>query len=293
AQLLFSWFVLGLVALIPSLLPTLLAAFTPEAQRGRMLGTIISGQFSGILLSRTFSGLLAQQWGWRTVYALSAVGMLAVSVLFVRRLPATDRRSYGQLQRSQLRLWQRFGLLRRSCFCQALLFGCFMALWSSMALHLGGPPWRFGPAWIGSFGLVGLVSVAAAPLIGRLVDRVGADRIVLAGVLITAAGGFALGLWPSSLLALALGLMAVDLGVQGSFVANQTRIYALDPAARSRMSGQLFLTAYLGAAICSAVISGFWATWAWPGTCVFALMLVLLALVIERDTLLLLWGDGE
>jgi len=33
--------------------------------------------------------------------------------------------------------------------------------------------------------------------------------------------------------------MAVDLGVQGSFVANQARIYGIDPYARRRMSGQL------------------------------------------------------
>ena len=55
--------------------------------------------------------------------------------------------------------------------------------------------------------------------------------------------------------------MAVDLGAQGSFVANQARIYAIDPAARSRMSGQLFLIAYPGAAACSAVIATFWGRW--------------------------------
>lgn len=288
AVLLVSWFVLGLVALIPSLLPTLLAAFTPEQQRGRMLGIVISGQFSGILLSRTFSGLVAQQWGWRAVYGISAVVMMGVALLFVRglpRLPATDGRSYWQLQRSQLQLWRRFKRLRRSCLSQALLFGCFMALWSSLALHLGGEPWRFGPALIGSFGLVGLVSIVAAPLIGRLVDRTGPDRIVLAGVLTTAAGVVLLGLGPRSLPALALGLMAVDLGVQGSFVANQARIYALNPEARSRMSGQLFLTAYLGAAACSAVVAWFWGSWNWVGTCGFSLVLVALALVVERDTL--------
>lgn len=70
---------------------------------------------------------------------------------------------------------------------------------------------------------------------------------------------------------LALGLMAVDLGVQGSFVANQARNHAIDPAARSRMSGQLFLTADLGAAACSAVIAAAWSRWGWPGTCGFAL----------------------
>jgi hypothetical protein len=85
-------------------------------------------------------------------------------------------------------------------------------------------------------------------------------------------------------MALALGLMAVDLGVQGSFVANQARIYAIDPQARSRMSGQLFLTAYLGAAVCSAPISMFWMQWGWLGTCGFALALVGLTLAIERSS---------
>ena len=98
-----------------------------------------------------------------------------------------------------------------------------------------------------------------------------------------ACGVVALGIWPNSLSALALGLMAVDLGVQGSFVANQARIYGIDPSARSRMSGQLFLTAYLGAAACSVVISMFWSSWHWPGTTAFALTLVTLAFVLERQ----------
>ena len=286
--LLVSWFRLGLVALIPALLPSVLAALTPEEQRGRMLGIVLSGQFSGILLSRTFSGVLGQQWGWRAVYALSAAAMLAVALLFARRvpsLPLTERRTYCQLQRSQLQLWRRFARLRRSCLSQALLFGCFMALWNCLALHLGGSPWHFGPALIGTFGLVGLISILTAPPIGRLVDRFGPDRIVLAGVFTTGAGVLLLGLGSQTLPSLVLGLMAVDLGVQGSFVANQARILALDAAARSRMVGQLFLTAYLGAALCSAVIARFWALWGWVGTCGFALVLVALALAIERHSL--------
>ena len=287
AALLASWFVLGLVALIPSLLPPFLTAFTPEASRGRMLGIVLSGQFSGILLSRSVSGVLAQLWGWRAIYAVSAVAMLAVALLFRRQLPAlppTDGSGYWGLQASVLALWRRHPRLRRSCLTQALLFGCFMVLWSSVALHLAAPPWMLGPALIGSFGLVGLASIALAPGIGRLVDRVGPDRIVLAGLICTASGVLLLGLLPGSLIALALGLMAVDLGVQGSFVANQARIYAIDPAARSRMSGQLFLTAYGSAAICSAVISAFWRSWQWSGTCGFALALVAMAFGVERST---------
>ena len=281
-----SWFALGLMALIPSLLPPFLAAFTPEHQRGRMLGIVLSGQFSGILLSRSISGVVAQLWGWRAIYAISAVAMVALALLFRRLLPAlppADTRGYWALQRSLLQLWRTHARLRRSCFTQALLFGSFMALWGAVALHLGAAPWHMGPALIGSFGLVGLTSILAAPGVGRLVDRHGPDRIVVWGVACAGLGVVVLGVWPSSLAALALGLMAVDLGVQGSFVANQARIYAIDPAARSRMSGLLFLTAYLGAAACSVAISVFWSHWQWPGTTAFALILVTLAFVLERQ----------
>ena len=282
-----SWFLLGMVALIPSLLPPFLTAFVPDSQHGRMLGIVLSGQFSGILLSRSVSGLAAELWGWRAIYALSAAAMLAVALLFHSRLPLlppVEVRPYGQLLASQLQLWRQQPRLRRSCLTQALLFGSFMALWSAVALHLAAPPWRLGPALIGSFGLVGLVSILAAPGIGRQVDRLGPDRIVAAGVACTGLGVLVLGLGSTSLVGLALGLTAVDLGVQGSFVANQARIYALDPDARSRMSGQLFLTAYLGAALCSAVISTLWTRWQWPGTCVFALVLAALALALERTS---------
>lgn len=287
ALLLTSWFALGFVALIPALLPSFLTVFTPEASRGRMLGIVLSGQFSGILLSRSVSGVVAQLWGWPAIYGLSAVAMVGVALLFRTALPpcpATSGQSYGQLQASLLALWRRHPRLRRSCISQALLFGSFMALWSAVALHLAAPPWQFSPGLIGSFGLVGLVSILAAPPIGRLVDRVGPDRVVLTGVICAGAGVLLMGLLPLTLPALALGLMALDLGVQGSFLANLARIYAIDPLARSRMSGQLFLMAYLGAAACSAVISAFWRDWGWSGTCAFALLLVGLAVLIERPT---------
>ena len=292
AALLVAWFGLGLVALIPALLPTALASVTPDSSRGHMLGIVLSGQFSGILLSRTVSGLVAQFWGWRSIYAISAGAMLAVALLFWKRLPtlpATERGSYWQLQASQLDLWRRYGRLRRSCLTQALLFGTFMALWSAVALHLAGPPWHLGPAMVGSFALVGLASVAVAPLIGRWDDRSGPDRIVLAGMSFCGFGVLLLGLAPDSLVALAVGLMAVDLGVQGSFVANQARIYALNSDARSRMSGQLFLTAYLGAAGCSIAIAALWGTWGWGGTCGFAFVLVSLGLAVERVS----WRAGS
>ena len=158
-----------------------------------------------------------------------------------------------------------------------------MSLWSALALHLAEAPWRFGPGLIGSFGLVGLASILAAPVIGRMVDRYGAKRIVVCGILCSGIGISLLVLQLGGLWMLGLGLMVLDLGVQGSFLANQARIYAIDPAARSRMSSLLFFSTYLGAASCSLVISQFWASWNWGGTCLFALVLVASALLIEQN----------
>ncbi|MEB3265690.1 MAG: MFS transporter [Cyanobacteriota bacterium] len=284
AALLVSWWVLGLFCLIPALLPPFLAALTPPAQRGRMLGLVLSGQFSGILLSRSVSGVLAQAWGWRTVYGLAGGLMLLVLLLIRRQLPQLQPSVPFEplrLQRSLLALWGRHGRLRRACLSQALLFGAFMALWSGLALHLAGPPWRYGPGLIGSFGLVGVVSIVAAPGVGRAVDRHGPERIVAGGALTTGLGAVLLLALPHSLAALALGLVAVDLGVQGSFVANQARIHALDPLARSRMSGLLFLTAYAGAAVCSALAVRLWPRAGWGGLGMLAVALAVLVLLLE------------
>jgi predicted MFS family arabinose efflux permease len=282
--LLLGWFFMGFMALIPPLLPSFLTAFTAEAERGRMLGIVISGQFAGILLSRTISGLVAEFWGWRSIYALSGVMMAGLALLICTRLPLlppTERGSYWSLQLSMVKLWRQHALLRRSCITQTLIFGSFMSLWSALALHLATPPWRFGPAMIGSFGLVGLASIIAAPFVGSLIDRFGPIRIVTSGITCTGFGILLLLLNPLSIVLLAVGLMAVDLGLQSSFVANQARIYSIDPNSRSRMSSQLFLTCFLGASLCSLTISCFWNNWHWFGTCLFALSLVTLAFIIE------------
>ncbi len=281
-----AFFAVGLCALVPYLLPPFVAQLTPDARRGLVLGTLLSGQFSGLLLSRTFSGLLAELAGWRTIYAVSALLMIAVAVLFRSRLPRQRPPrplSYLALQRSQLQLWLRYPALRQACLRQALLFGAFMATWSALALHLAAPPWRFGPAAIGAFGLVGLVSIAAARPIGRLVDTHGPRQVVRAGCLLGLAGLLLLAFGSSSLIALVIGMACLDLGVQGTYVAHQTTVLSLDAAARTRLGTWLFFTAYLGAALCSQLVARFWASWHWHGNAVFAVSLVLLALLIPAS----------
>ena len=282
--LLLAFFLLGLTALVPYLLPAYVSALVPDAFRGRTLGLILSGQFTGMLLSRSVSGLVGQYLGWRTIFLSSAVVMVGVACWIRSQLPREQNVkpiAYLALQASQVGLLRRYSGLRQACLSQGLQFGTFMALWCGLALHLAEPPWRLNSAWIGAFGLVGIVSIVAAPHIGRLVDQFGASRLVVAATLVSLLGVTLLLCFPHSLLAIAGGLILLDLGVQGSYVANQTRVFSLDPAARSRLGCLLFFSAYLGAAIASSLVAVFWSHWHWSGLTLFGAILVLLALLSQ------------
>ena len=63
------------------------ATLAPAAQRGRMVGTVMTGLLLGILLSRVVSGLVAQLWGWRNMYLLAASAMAVLVVAVWRGLP--------------------------------------------------------------------------------------------------------------------------------------------------------------------------------------------------------------
>src|SRR4051794_13037439 len=68
------------------------------AERGRVVGTVMTGLMLGLLLARTASGALAELGGWRTVYWADAVLMALMAVLLRTFLPRLGgdggRRSY-------------------------------------------------------------------------------------------------------------------------------------------------------------------------------------------------------
>jgi MFS family permease len=171
--------------------------------------------------------------------------------------------------------------LRQACLSQGLQFGAFMALWSGLAMHLAEPPWRMGSASIGAFGLVGIFSILAAPGIGRLVDRFGSRQLVIVSTMVSFVGVAILFSNQHSLLAICLGFILLDIGVQSSYVANQTRVFSLNSEARTRMGCLLFFSAYLGAGVASSLVATFWSRWQWHGLTIFAIVLVGLAFVSQ------------
>jgi predicted MFS family arabinose efflux permease len=236
------------------------AAIAPEAQRGRIVGTVMTGLLLGILLSRVASGLVAEHFGWRVVYFAAAAAVAAIGLTCWRRLPRllpTSNLGYGELLGSMARLWQHQPQLRRAAWAQGLLSVAFSAFWSTLAVMLL-QRYQMGSASAGAFGLAGAAGALVAPLAGRLADRRGPAWVAQAGCALTTVCFAAMALelclpaaaWLPLLILTTIGF---DLGVQATLVAHQTQIYSLEPAARSRLNAVLLTAMFIGMACGSAL----------------------------------------
>jgi predicted MFS family arabinose efflux permease len=78
----------------------------------------------------------------------------------------------------------------------------------------------------------------------------------------------AFGFGGTSLVALAVGLIVFDLGVQGTHISNQTIVYALRPEARSRLNSAYMTVYFLGGATGSGLSALLYASHGWAGVCV-------------------------
>ncbi|MEU0466767.1 MFS transporter [Amycolatopsis sp. NPDC006131] len=271
---------IGVTSVVAQILIPFAAHLAPEEQRGRFVGTVMTGLLLGILLARTLSSLVAGAFGWRTIYFVSAVLMLVVAVAARRMLPhrrPSHDEGYARLMRSILTLAREEPALRRRAVCQALMFGAFSAFWTSVAFELVG---RHGltQTEVGVFALVGAAGAAAAPLAGRLGDRGhGGIGSGIALALAAVAMGVAW-LGAGSVVVLALAGVVLDLAVQGHQVLSQREIYGLRAEARARINTVFMTTIFVGGAVASAVAGSLYDAFGWAGPSLFGAVLPLVGL---------------
>jgi predicted MFS family arabinose efflux permease len=249
-------------------------------QRGRAIGTVMTGLLLGILLARTFSGWVSNIHGWRWVFVVAAVMNAAFVPLMKRvmpQLPPKQKLRYSEAMKSLWTLFRTQPLLRESSIIGALVFASFSCFWTTLAFLLNSH-YGLGAGVAGTFGVVGAAGALVAPLAGRLADKHGSRWVVSVGMALLAASYLLLWAEESAhrstvfhLTALVIGVVVLDMGAQMTQVANQTRIFGLVPSARSRLN-TVYMTVYFsGAAVGSALVTIAWVHWRWNGVCILAL----------------------
>lgn len=279
-------FAVGITTVVPQLIVPFAAQLAKPQEQGRVVGLVMSGLFMGILLARLISGFIGFFWGWRTMYLLAASLMFILMLLFRFYLPEckpeNKQMTYIQLTRSLGKLIWEQPVLQKTSLMGGMLFGAFSLFWTTLAFFLNNPPYAYSSNIAGLFGLVGIVGAITAPYAGRLSDQYSPRTV--SGIAAGAAfiSFIILGLFGHHLLGLILGVILLDLGIQGAQIANQTQIYTLLPKARNRLNAIYMVTYFIGGALGSTLGVTLWSAWEWEGVCWGGLTLVLFSLIIWK-----------
>jgi MFS family permease len=224
--------------------PALVTAGAPSEARGRRLG-FLNGAMGLGALGPLVAGFLVDGFGWRAVFHVRvpfALGVLVWAVLTSSAPVVSERRPVtiddvtrgGVLQASVLAF-----VARGAIFAIWLLVPFYLVDTRGLGASVGGIFFMLTP----------LGAAVAAPVGGRVSDRVGASAPAVTGLVMQTAGlgflGFVDG--ATSLWLIALALFVAGFGLGFFEVPNMTTIMVAFPPGRQGAAGGLaFLTRTLG-----------------------------------------------
>lgn len=277
----------GLFSVVAQILVPLAATLAAPEKRGKIVGTIMSGLLLGILLARTVAGVLASLGGWRTVWWLASGLMALMALALWRGLPKVkqdNHLNYGQLLISIFSLFMGNRLLRTRALLGCLTFANFSILWTSMAFLLAAPPFSFSEGIIGLFGLAGAAGALGARPVGSFADKGKSHITTTLGLILLLLSWGAIAAGQFSVIALIIGILVLDLAVQGVHITNQSVIYHLYPDARNRLTAGYMTSYFIGGAAGSLLSASAYQHAGWAGVCLAGAGAALLGLVV--------WGMG-
>lgn len=282
------FFITGLLAVSVQIVVPMAASLSRPETRGKVVGMVFTGSLTGILAARVFSGFTGTWLGWQWVFALSALMVSGVTLLFWRCIPAirpAHASRYPDLLVSTLRQGPRFSLLRRLSLLGALTFGAFSAFWTTLSLYLAGEPFGYNSDEIGLFGLLALAGTLVSPWLGKLSDRISPPHVQVLSLLMMTVAALILGPGSTSLVAIIAATLLLDVGMQATQVNNLSQIYRLDESAHSRINTFFMTCVFLGGALGTLAGVLCWKAGGWMGVAWQLTAWTLMGLVLATDTL--------
>ncbi|MCA6219256.1 MFS transporter [Photorhabdus antumapuensis] len=282
-QMLLGTAMTGLFSVVAQILVPLAATLALPHQRGKAVGTIMSGLLLGILLARTISGTMATLGGWRTVFWVASVLLVILSLTLWRYLPRykqVTNLNYFQLLGSIVNLITTSPLLRVRAILGALTFANFSLLWTSMAFLLSAPPFNYSEGVIGLFGLVGAAGALMASKTGQLVDKGKGSLTTSISLVLLLLSWIPIGLVKESLIGFIIGIFLLDIAIQGVHVTNQSTIYRIMPEARNRLTAAYMTSYFMGGALGSLVSGYAYKHSGWYGVAAAGITICIISLIV-------------
>lgn len=277
----------GMFSVVAQILVPFAATLAAPHQRGKAVGTIMSGLLLGILLARTVSGLMASITNWQGIFWVASVCLAILAITLWRCLPTYKSQTelnYFQLLGSIFKLFATTPVLRTRSLIGALIFAHFGLLWTSMAFLLSSNPFNYSDAVIGLFGLIGAAGALMASKAGGWVDKGKGKITTTVGLIILFISWCFIIIAPYfhwiGVVSFIIGVILLDLAVQGVHVTNQSTIYRILPDARNRLTAAYMTSYFIGGAL-GSLLSGYaYHQYGWIGVSIAGLVIGVLGLIV-------------
>ncbi|NWE21861.1 MFS transporter [Pseudomonas sp. P7548] len=229
---------------------------------GRVMGLLGTMSAVGTAMGPSVGGMLLSLWGWQALFLVGVpLGLLAAALAYcylpVDRQPGhrpSDERFWSPLKNPSLRVGLVISALVAAVIMTTFVVGPF---YLSRGLGLD-------PAWMGLAMAVGpcVAALTGVPA-GRWVDRLGSQRMTLAGLGVMALGALLLSL-VSGLPAYLGSLVLLTTGYSLFQAANNTAVMSdVEASRRGKVSGLLNLSRNLGLIFGASALGAVFA-WATP-----------------------------
>ncbi|MEI7759435.1 MAG: MFS transporter [Thermoleophilia bacterium] len=253
--------------------PYVYEVFVPR-MGSRAMGYYVSALVLGGLIGRLGVGLATAAVGWRI--AIGALAILPLLAAFVMRKglpePAGLPARAGGLGRHL-----RNGRLLGVAFGGGALFFVFVGTFTYISYRLVKPPFSYSggvTSLVFALWLVGLTG----PVMGRLADRIGWQRLALAatglatiGILLTL---------PDVLPLVVVGLACIAAAMFAGFTASQLGIGEVAPSDRGAATALFYAIYYMSGALGAYLPGRAWEEWGWTGVAVSSLAMLVVASII-------------
>ncbi|KAH7339637.1 major facilitator superfamily domain-containing protein [Rhizoctonia solani] len=261
-------FIMGVFTVVPQIMIPLAADLAPPERRASAISIVLSGLLLGILFARVISGIIADFASWRIIYWMSC-GIQFANVfamwLFVPDYPAKNTGlSYFGILYTMARYAVTEPTLIQCCLIGFLSSAVFVNFWVNLTFLLDDAPYNYSTLAIGLFGLIGMLGVMTAPLVGRFVDKLNGWTTTLLAIMVgigfqaiyTGAAGLNIG-------AVVVSCFGLDVASQMNQVSNSSRIYAIEPLARARMNAVFIISLFLGQVMGTSVGTQVYLKYGW------------------------------
>lgn len=267
---------------VPATAMAYLAEEVHRADLGAAMGRYIAGTTVGGLAGRLVASFTLDVSNWRWAMAAAALVALAFTAVFIRLAPSSV---YFRPQPVGLRDTSRavLGHLRNPALVALfatgfLLMGGFVSVYNMLGYRLLAAPFSLPELIVGLVFLMYLSGTVSSSVAGRVADRWGRQRTLLAAE-VTALAGLLLTL-PGQLVWVLLGMLLFTAGFFAAHAIASGWVGLIAVEHRAEASSLYLFAYYVGSSVLGAVVGVAYSAAHWNGTTGYVAALVVCALAI-------------